>query len=203
MTWRISGQLIETCSCNMLCPCWFGVPELAVPDQGWCAMVYLFRVEAGHSDGVDLGGCAVVVSLDFPGNPYHGNGVARLYVDQAMGQVQRRELEALLTGQKGGPWAVLCSLVTTWLPVQAARIDISEARDTLEATVHGIGAIQSRLLRDPGSGRPTTMQGVGVGCTLEIDTVHLAPSASRWADPVVPRSFETKSGTRSRFTWSG
>jgi hypothetical protein len=26
MVWQLSGQLIETCSCNMFCPCWFLAP---------------------------------------------------------------------------------------------------------------------------------------------------------------------------------
>ena len=202
MAWRIKGQLVETCSCNMLCPCWFGVPELAVPDQGWCAMAFLFRIEEGHADGVDLTACAVVVGLDFPGNPYHGNGVARLYVDQSASPAQRRALEALFSGQMGGPWAVPCSLITSWLPTHVARVDVRDDGDTFVATVEGIGVIESRRLRDA-AGRPTTMQGVGFGCTLEIDAVELAPSASRWVDPTLPRTFDTKSGTRSRFTWSG
>src|SRR5688572_3869646 len=28
MPWTLSGEMIETCSCNMLCPCWYGVQEL-------------------------------------------------------------------------------------------------------------------------------------------------------------------------------
>jgi hypothetical protein len=202
MAWRISAQLVETCSCNMLCPCWFGVPELAVPDQGWCAMAFLFAIEEGYAGNVNLDGCVVVVGLDFPGNPYHGNGVGRLYIGQSASVDQQRELEALFSGQRGGPWAVTCSLITAWLPAHVARIEIAEDGDTLVATVDDAGSIQSRLLRDP-AGRVTTMQGVGLGCTLEIDTVQLAPSESHWTDPSLPRTFETKSGTRSRYTWSG
>ena len=24
MAWNLKGQMIESCSCNMFCPCWFG-----------------------------------------------------------------------------------------------------------------------------------------------------------------------------------
>ena len=37
MSWRIKGEFVESCSCNMLCPCWYGVKELMIMDQGWCA----------------------------------------------------------------------------------------------------------------------------------------------------------------------
>ena len=34
MSWSISGEFVESCSCNMLCPCWYGVKELMVMDEG-------------------------------------------------------------------------------------------------------------------------------------------------------------------------
>ena len=43
MAWRLTGQLVETCSCNMFCPCWFTVQELMIMDQGWCASAIAFR----------------------------------------------------------------------------------------------------------------------------------------------------------------
>jgi hypothetical protein len=36
MTWRLRGQLTETCNCNMFCPCWYGAPEVMVFDQERC-----------------------------------------------------------------------------------------------------------------------------------------------------------------------
>lgn len=49
MSWNIAGQWIESCSRNMLCPCWFGMKELAVQDQGWCATADVFRIQQGSS----------------------------------------------------------------------------------------------------------------------------------------------------------
>jgi hypothetical protein len=43
MAWNMTAQMIETCSCNMLYPCWYGVKELMVMDRGWCASAILFR----------------------------------------------------------------------------------------------------------------------------------------------------------------
>ena len=33
MAWHMSGQLIESCSYNMFCPCWFTVQELMIMDS--------------------------------------------------------------------------------------------------------------------------------------------------------------------------
>jgi len=61
MTWRVSSQFLEVCSCEMLCPCWLGP---AKPDQGWCSGALVFNVERGNSDGVDLGGTTAVFLAD-------------------------------------------------------------------------------------------------------------------------------------------
>ena len=104
MAWSLTGELVETCSCNMLCPCWFGVKELMVMDQGWCASTLLFRIQQGSSDGVNLGGRTVVLALDFPGPTLlDGNGTARIYVDAPTTDDQRHELESIFQGRKGGP----------------------------------------------------------------------------------------------------
>ena len=93
MAWNIMAQMIETCSCNMLCPCWFGVKKLMVMDQGWCASAYLFRIREGISDSVKLDGGKLVVLMDFPGPTlFDGNGVGRLYIDENTSADQRREL---------------------------------------------------------------------------------------------------------------
>ena len=91
MTWHLTGQLIETCSCNMFCPCWFTVQELMIMDQGWCASAIAFRVRDGQSDGVELGDRTVVFAVDFPGPTlFDGNATARLYIDAGASDEQRR-----------------------------------------------------------------------------------------------------------------
>jgi hypothetical protein len=204
MAWNIAGQMIESCSCNMLCPCWFGVKELMVMDQGWCAAPILFRVQQGSSDGVGLDGGTLVIVLDFPGPTlFDGNATARLYIDEAASSDQRRELEAIFQGKKGGPMAIIAGLVTKWLPTQTTKIEIQEKDDTLTATVGNFGKVKSQRLKNE-AGQPMSMQGAGFAVALQFDneTMHLAPSGSQWSDPDMPRRFETKSGAVGNFTWS-
>ena len=64
MAWNITADITETCSCNMLCPCWYGVKVLMIMDRGWCASAFFFRVKGGDADGVDLGGQALAIVTD-------------------------------------------------------------------------------------------------------------------------------------------
>jgi hypothetical protein len=204
MAWSLTADFTETCSCNMLCPCWYGVKELMVMDQGWCAGAMLFRVRQGNADGVDLGARTVVLADDFPGPTlYDGNGTARLYIDDGANADQRRELEAIFQGKRGGPMEILAALVAKWLPTHTAKIDFQELGGTLTATVVGFGLIKSQRLTNE-AGQPMTMQNTGFTTALQFDdrAAQLAPSGgTRWSDPDMPRQFETKSGAVARFTW--
>ena len=89
MTWSLSGELIETCSCNMLCPCWFGQADLMLMDQGYCATSLLLRVREGSYDGIDLAGQNAVVNLHFPGPTlFDGQGTGRVYIDESANDAQ-------------------------------------------------------------------------------------------------------------------
>lgn len=186
MAWNLTAEFTETCSCNMLCPCWYGVKELMVMDQGWCASALLLRVQQGSADGVDLSGRTVAIALDFPGPTlYDGNGTARLYIDDAASADHCRELEAIFQGTKGGPMEILAGLVTKWLPTQVAKIDFQEKGGTLTATVDGFGQMKSQRLTNE-AGQPTTMQNTGFTTALQFDNqaAQLAPSSgTHWSDP--------------------
>ncbi len=205
MSWNLKGEMIESCSCNMLCPCWFGPKELMVMDQGWCASPLLFRIQAGNADGIALDGCTVVAGLDFPGPTlYDGNGTGRVYIDEVATAEQRQALEAIFQGKRGGPMAILANLLTTWLSSQYPKIEIQEEGDKVMATVGHFGRVKSELLRSE-AGQPLTIQHAGFTVALQFqnETGQLAPSGSQWFDPELPRPYETRSGVRGAFHWQG
>lgn len=206
MAWNITGQLIETCNCNMLCPCWYGVKELMVLDQWYCAGTWLIRVQQGGADGINLDGRTLAMALDFPGPTLlDGNGTARLYIDDGASAEQRQGLEAIFQGTKGGPMEILSGFVSTWLPTLSTSITIQEQNGTLTATVGEFGQVQSQRLTND-AGQPTIMQNTGFTTALQFDNqaAQLAPSSgTTWSDPDMPRPVKTNSGVVATFTWTG
>lgn len=202
MAWNLSGQLIETCSCNMFCPCWFGVQELMVMDAGYCATGLAFRIRDGNADGSDLGGRTVVIVGVFPGPTlFDGNGTARVYLDDGTPAEQRPVLEEIFTGKRGGPMEILGGLMSTWLPTESVPMEIADEGDRITISLGAVGQVASQLLRD-GSGQSFTLRGGGFVAGLGMEEAELAPSASRLMDPDLQR-YETKSGARGMFSWSG
>src|SRR5436190_9989616 len=183
MAWNLRGQVVETCSCNMFCPCWYAVKELMVMDRGWCNTTQWYLIAGGLAGGVDLGARTVVLSMDFPGPTlFDGNGTGRLYVDDGASADQRRELEGIFQGKSGGAPALFGQIVANWLPTKQVRIDIDQG-DKLTAQIAGVGQVESNLLKDE-AGRVMTKQNVGFASFFNADglTAQLAPSSAQWSD---------------------
>jgi len=183
----------------MFCPCWLG-PE-GKPDQGWCAGVLGYDIREGSSDGVDLSGTKVVVMVEWPANFFAGNGTARLYIDETASAEQRRELEAIFSGSKGGPLEPLFgAVISTWLPAGSAKVDLAWG-ETPTVAVDGIGQANLSRLKD-GAGRPTQVQGTPAQAAFQIDSMDLASGkGSSWSPPDM-QSWQGDSGTLHSFDWN-
>jgi len=178
MAWRMTGQMLEACSCKMICPCTLGPAE---PDQGWCSGALVFHIKDGNSDAVKLGGRKVVFAVDLPGDFVGGNGTARLYIDDAASADQRRELEAIFSGKKGGAFDALNGLITKWLPTQIVRTEI--ANDNTSAKVGTVGQLTLKSIKTE-DGRQTTLQNAPIMVAFGVERADLARTdGSQWSDP--------------------
>lgn len=206
MVWNVSGELVETCSCNMLCPCWFGQADLMLMDQGYCATSLLLRVRDGAHDGVDLSGQNAVVTLHFPGPTlFDANGTGRVYIDEGASDAQASALETILQGASGGGMEVPASLLSTWLPTKRAAISVSETDGALTATVAGVGEIRSnRLVNDLGNKMVLKNAAFSVAFGHDDHEGDLAPSTGTvWSDGDMPTNWEGRSGVAGQISWSG
>lgn len=197
MAWQLDGRLIEACSCKAACPCILGPAE---PDRGWCPGALTFSIEKGQSDGVDLSGRTVVWLIDLPKDFAGGNGTARLYIDDGADAGQQRELKAIFTGDRGGPGAVLGSLVSKWLPAEIVPISVSGG-DKPSIAVGSVGNVQLDPIKDQ-AGRVTSVLNAPILGLVEIDRTDLARSdGSRFADPQMRAWDSGGHGSVSPFSW--
>lgn len=198
MSWQISGQMIEACSCKMLCPCYFGPAE---PDQGWCSGTLTMDIQRGSSDGVDLGGTRAVWAIDLPGDFAGGNGTGRIYLDAAASAEQRRELEAIFTGKKGGLWEVVAAgVISKWLSAQTATIEVKMG-DSPSVKVGSVGQIKMERVKSEG-GKQAKVQDPPAMELFGVASADLARGDGSWSDPDMRRWQAGGSGSVSSFNWS-
>lgn len=196
MPWRMSGQMLESCSCQMLCPCILGP---AHPDAGWCGGAVVFDIQQGNADAVSLAGRKAVFAVDMPGDFMNGHITARLYVDDGASADQRRELEGIFTGKKGGSFAGMSGLITKWLPTQAVRIAV-QAGDNATVTIGSVGQLKLAKVKNE-AGQQTKVEGAALLRGFGVQTLELARGdGGYFTDPDMRRWVSGGSGSASAFS---
>lgn len=123
MSWRLRGDYLENCNCEVACPC--TVANFAAPatyEEG-CKALLGFHIDSGEVDGVDVSGLTVAVVLaDSPQMMIEGGWRVGLVMDEAASPEQTDKLAAVFSGQLGGPMAALAPLLGEFLGVERARM---------------------------------------------------------------------------------
>jgi hypothetical protein len=124
MSWNLAGSYIETCSCDLMCPCNLSFDHGATYD--YCRATLVFNIEKGEIEGTDVGGRKVAAIFDSPKVMTEGNWRLGMFVDEDADEEQFEKLTAVFGGQKGGPMEALAPLVGEMLGVERATFEISE-----------------------------------------------------------------------------
>ena len=122
MSWNLRGDYVETCSCELMCPCNLSFDHGATYD--YCRVVLVFDIHEGEVDGMDIGGTRVAAIAETPKVMTEGNWRLGLFVDERASDEQADRLVKVFTGQLGGPMAGLAPLVGEVLGVERAQIDV-------------------------------------------------------------------------------
>jgi hypothetical protein len=122
MSWSIKGAYVETCSCELMCPCNLSLDHGATYD--YCRVTLVFDVREGEVDGTDVGGLVVAAIADTPKVMTEGNWRLGIYVDERATDEQMEKLVGVFSGQLGGPMAGLAPLVGEVLGVERAPIEV-------------------------------------------------------------------------------
>jgi hypothetical protein len=122
--WQIKGEYMETCNCEMVCPC-ITSNMTAKPTEGDCQAAVAMRIDNGAKDGVALDGLSFVVMLHSPGPMGEGNITVGLIIDERATQPQVDAITAIATGAAGGPMAALGPLVGKFAGVERRPVQFS------------------------------------------------------------------------------
>ena len=121
----LDGTYFESCSCDTVCPCtWSALTAKATLDR--CRALLAYHVVSGEIDGVNVSGLSFALFLDTPPVMSEGNWRVGVYLDDAASDSQAERPGAVLSGQLGGPPAMLGPLISEMIGVEKTRIAYSE-----------------------------------------------------------------------------
>jgi hypothetical protein len=124
MSWNLRGSYVETCSCELMCPCNLSFDHGATYD--FCRVSLVFSIREGEIEGTTVAGRKVVLVADTPKVMTEGNWRLGVYVDDEATDGQFDKLLQVFSGQLGGPMAGLVPLVGEMLGVKRAAIEVRD-----------------------------------------------------------------------------
>jgi hypothetical protein len=141
MSWNVKGSYVETCSCELMCPCNLSLDHGATYD--YCRVILVFNIREGSVEGTDVGGCKVALIADTPKVMTEGNWRVGVFIDDAATEDQFQRLVQVFSGQLGGPMAGLAPLIGEMLGIERAAILVEE--DGLRHSVRVGGMIDFEI----------------------------------------------------------
>jgi hypothetical protein len=197
--WSLKGDYLEACSCDFGCPCKFG----ANPTKGYCQGIIGFEIREGRHGQVDLGGLGLAGIMSAPASPFMGNITATFYIDERATQEQRQALEAILSGQAGGFWAVVASLVSDNRGIKFAPVQMARSGKRRTFKIPGVVDLVNEPLVNP-----MTQQEQEVMVTDTFDPFCTSGRAGRstkaiCSDPEISFDLTGQQGYVGSFDWAG
>jgi len=199
MAWNLRGSYVETCSCELMCPCNLSFDHGATYD--YCRVVLTFNIREGGVEGTDISGRKVAMIADTPKVMTEGNWKLGVFVDDAASDEQFDKLVKVFSGQLGGPMGGLAPLVGEILGVERAEITVED--DGLRHSVRvgdGIDfTIEDIVPFGVESGQPVRFNGMfhPVGSDMTM------AEAKRTRINAFGIQYEGKTGlSKSDFSWS-
>ena len=101
-TWELSGEYMESCNCDYLCPCIYTNPQAEVTHDH-CTAALIFRIDTGRHAETDLAGLSFALLIRSGKIMADGDWVFAGVVDERADPAQRAALSAIVGGDAGGP----------------------------------------------------------------------------------------------------
>lgn len=123
--WEISGQYMESCNCDYLCPCIYTNPQESVTHDNCYAMM-VYRIDKGHAGDVALDGLCFAFIIRSGKVMGDGDWVFACAVDEKADAAQRQVLGAIASGEAGGvPGMIRDNLVGDFRGVEFTAIEFT------------------------------------------------------------------------------
>lgn len=204
-SWNLSGVMVESCSCNVGCPCNFTQD----PTYGWCKANASWHIEQGKYGNVDLGGFNVIMIEDHPpGNILKEKWTVGLVIDSRANAQQRETLQKIFSGQAGGFLSLIAPLFGKFLGVEYAPVDIASDGKKWHIKVgDGKLEVEGGWFKSPLAPEPRPIQIVnpplseaGPGTTLTLGQTSKSRNNGLFG---YHWNFDGRSTKTSPFSWKG
>ena len=199
MTWHIKGEYYENCSCTNFCPCtWSSMSAPATND--YCRANLAFAVSDGEVNGVNMSGVTFVIVIDSPPVMADGNWKVGIVVNSGSSDDQMNALGAVMSGDIGGPAAMLKDMIGEMLGMERQEISIKDTGSDFHLQIGETAEYNASIITNPMTEQPVKLVGMmhPAGDELTMANVHKANNTLMG----ISFSGENLAGFRTQFSWA-
>ena len=160
--WTISGEYMESCNCDYLCPCIYTNPQGEATHEH-CIALMIYRIDEGRFGETDLAGVKFAFIIRSGRVMADGEWLFGGVVDEGASADQRAALSAIIGGEAGGiPGLIQAGLVTDYKGVEYKPIEFVQDGHNRSVEIPGLlsYAIEGVLSRN-GGGEPYYIDNTG------------------------------------------
>jgi hypothetical protein len=201
VSWHIKGSYYENCSCTNTCPCtWSSMQTPATND--YCRANLAFKISEGVINEVNMDGVIFVMIVDTPPLMANGNWKVGVVVNDTVSDEQMEALGMLLSGDIGGPPAMLKGLIGEMLGIEKHPVSISQKGNDFHVQIGDSFDYSATIITNPMTGEPVKLVGMlhPAGNELKLANVHKLSASSILGVDFV--GGENLSGYQNEFSWA-
>lgn len=165
--WQIRGDYVEACNCEVACQCIWMEP----PDGDTCSVSFVWHIEEGHYDDIDLSGVSVSMIARSEEGVMFDPSVAWhvvLLVDEAASDEQQAAIEDIYLGRAGGIWAAVADAHFETTEVATTPISFHRDESTISAEAGDTVATEA-VVASGFNENPATITPHPLGKDFEVD----------------------------------
>lgn len=147
-THHLKGAVVGGCNCEWGCPCNFEMP----PNDGFCEGEYVWCLERGRYDDVQLDGLNFGMFFHSPKAIHLGNLTTSVVADVRANAQQRAALEDMIAGV--APFKVFLDLTGTFLGFRYEPFEVHLDGIQSRITIPGIYDLELTPMTNPVTGEP-------------------------------------------------
>jgi len=197
--WWVNGTLFENCNCQLLCPAHVSFRQDC--DEELCLGFWGIHVDKGRFGRLVLDKQNAVVAYQSPQRMHSTGWIARIYLDKAADEAQRRAMGQILTGEVGGPWAILSKFVAERLETRIVDIDFRDDGHHKRLRIDGLLDSVIHSVESKKTGEPATLG--NLFNVIHSAIQYMGRGSSRMSDGAFQWTTEEKHALYSQFSWTG
>ena len=198
--WKVKGELILNCSCDVFCPC---VVSLGAhpPTEGHCHAWMGIIIDEGHYEGESLSNLNVGLLVDIPGRMGEGNWKVAAYIDEKANDKAYNGLLSIFSGGAGGTTGLFTALVSEIIGAEKTSVEILREG---KSRILNIGRkIQGHIEMIDGDNRDNPVKITNTTYWMGPEVIVAKGKRSRVRDYGRVWDFDNKSAEICSINWHG